>query len=86
MADRSLPAETFSVREIALSLGISRDKVLRFVHSGDLCALNVGTGEIRPRWRISRESLDAFLATRATAMRRPTQKRPKSPVRDYFSA
>ncbi len=84
MADRSLPAETFSVREIALSLGISRDKVLRFVHSGDLSALNVGTGEIRPRWRISRESLDSFLNSRTTAARQPTIRRPKSHVTDYF--
>ena len=55
-----------TVAAVASALGIRRGKVLAWISRGELTAVNIAeraTG--RPRWRISRESLDAFLLVRS---------------------
>lgn len=57
-----------TTRQIAEMLGVDVGKVGDWLASGDLVGVNVATnaGGIRPRWRISRQALDAFLAARQT--------------------
>jgi excisionase family DNA binding protein len=85
MATKASPVETYSVRQVAESLGIGRDKILRWIAAGLLPAMNLGAGSTRPRWRISREALDAFLKSRQTAPQQQSRRHPKAAVRDYFS-
>ena len=54
-------------REIARQLGISPEKVVGWIRSGQLMATNVGDGAMRPRFRVSPEALERFLAARSTA-------------------
>ena len=49
--------------EIAKLLRVSPEKALGWIRSGELKAVNVGNG-FRPRFRVSRENLDAFLKAR----------------------
>jgi excisionase family DNA binding protein len=47
--------------EIARSRGVSDEKVLRWITSGELKAVNLADhGSRRPRYRISPEALEAF--------------------------
>jgi excisionase family DNA binding protein len=50
--------------EIAKILRVSPEKVLGWIRRGELIAVNLGNGTFRPRYRISREHLDAFLKAR----------------------
>ena len=50
-------------KEVAAELGVGIKTVLGFIAEGSLYATNVALGS-RPRWRISREDLAAFLASR----------------------
>jgi excisionase family DNA binding protein len=52
-------------REAAQRLGIGEVTVLAAINRGDLTAQNFGRGVIRPRWRISRENLEKWIASRA---------------------
>ena len=49
---------------VARQLGVDAHKVLRWIASGELRAVNVGDGT-RPRWRIMADDLRAFLDRRA---------------------
>ncbi len=73
--------------EIAKQMRVTPAKIINFIRSGELAAINVAErAGGRPRWRISQQSLDAFLASRAN--RRPTKvvRRRKSPltVTEFF--
>ncbi len=58
--------------QIADRLGVSVDKVLAWIHSGELKAANLATHSGgRPRWRVDPADLEAFLERRAA---RPTPK------------
>lgn len=59
--------------QVATQLGCAVDTVLRFIHSGALRASNLGQS-IRPRWRIARADLEAFLDARSN-------QKPPSPQR-----
>jgi excisionase family DNA binding protein len=51
--------------QVAADLGVNQSKVLGWIHRGELRAINVAARlGGRPRWRISREAVDAFLAAR----------------------
>lgn len=50
--------------EIAKQLRVSPEKVLGWIRRGELKAVNVSNGHSRPRYRVSQESLDAFLKYR----------------------
>jgi excisionase family DNA binding protein len=61
------------VAPVAQQFGVSPHKVLRWIEIGELTAVNVAaTTSSRPRWRISQEALDAFIAAR--------QSRPAAPA------
>ncbi len=51
--------------EVARLYGVDQHKVLNWIRSGQLSAVNVGDGTQRPRYRISPEALAAFEAARA---------------------
>lgn len=54
--------------QVAELLGVAHDKVLRFVREGELRAVDLSTHRgKRPRWHISREDLDKFLARRSNS-------------------
>lgn len=65
--------------EIAKLLRVGGDAVLRWIHSGELRASDttMGRGQ-RPRWRIHRADLEAFLTRRAAT---PPPKRAQRPRR-----
>ena len=54
-----------SVPAIAERLGVDQHRVLNWVHSGQLSAVNIGDGHKRPRFRIAEVDLAAFLAGRS---------------------
>jgi hypothetical protein len=64
------PADYFRPRDLALRWGISVDKVLNFIRSGELRAFNVAAkNSKRPRYRIPLESVRQFEEqTRAAAV------------------
>ncbi len=66
-----------TVRYIAESLGIDQSKVLHWIHSGQLAAVDVSERPGgRPRWRISDDAWQAFLAARSNQSR-PTPPEPR---------
>lgn len=63
-ADQGGPAY-LSPRGVADRLGLAKtDTVLAWIASGELAAVNVGTGTGRPTWRIAAADLAAFLQRR----------------------
>ena len=66
--------------EIAKVLRVSHEKLLGWIRRGELTAVNVGNGN-RPRFRISPESLDAFLRQREVQpLPRVTPRRRQQPT------
>lgn len=63
-------------RDVAKEIGVQNDTVLAWIASRQLIAADVsrGAGE-RPRWRIDRADLDAFLARRRTVAPAPVAER-----------
>ena len=56
-----------TVPELAASLGIDQDKVLAWIHRGELRALNVAESATgRPRWRIPADAWEEFERRRTT--------------------
>jgi excisionase family DNA binding protein len=76
---------SFTTAEIGAQLKISEEAVRDHIHAGRLRAVNVGNGSRRPRWRITAEALDEFLAAQTApprATRRPRKRR--GPVIEFF--
>jgi excisionase family DNA binding protein len=64
--------------EVARRIGVMPDKILAWIHSGELRAINAATSlSGRPRYRISPEDLEAFLAARAVMPPPPKHRRAK---------
>lgn len=65
--------------EVAVMLGVSHPKVLAFITSGELEAVNLASKlGSRPRWGISRESLDRFLMVRSNrTVPQPARRKPR---------
>ena len=70
---------THTPQDVAKALKVDVEIILNHIRSGKLEAANVGLGTIRPRWRITAESLDAFLAARRSGGPQPARRR-KSPA------
>ena len=73
----ALPDKAFLTPvQVAREIGVQGDTVLAWIHSRQLLALDVsrGAGQ-RPRWRISRADLEAFLESRRTASPAPAPER-----------
>ncbi len=62
--------------QVAKELRVSPDTVRAWVASKALYAVNLGKGKVRPRIRITRESLDAFISTRSVSALAATKRRP----------
>lgn len=71
---------------VAHQLRVKADRVIGWIRSGQLHAVNVGDGAIRPRWRISPAALDTFLAGRAAAppITRTARRRKDPGVTEFF--
>lgn len=75
--------------EIANLLRVGGDSVLAWIHSGELRAIDstMGRGQ-RPRWRIHRADLEAFLTRRAASpeprRRRSPRRRPAGEVIQFY--
>lgn len=71
----SLPL-TYSPAEVAKSYGASVDKVVGWIRSGRLTAINIGNGATKPRWRIRQSDLAEFERARLS-------KKPATPTRRW---
>lgn len=81
------PPGTKTTAEVAQQLAVDPGKVLDWIHSGQLVAVNVATNTGgRPRWRVSQESLAEFLARRKSQLPPSTRSRrkPKSDVIEFY--
>ncbi|MSU77461.1 MAG: DNA-binding protein [Gemmataceae bacterium] len=71
---------------VARRLGVNVHKILGWIRTGELRAVNLGDGT-RPRWRIMSDDLQAFLEGRAaqpaTPVRRAKRKKLEG-VTEYF--
>jgi len=69
-----------TIQEVALRLHVSRDTVERWINTGDLLAVNVGSRRskkpCRSSWRISSQGLEDFLNARANRTPMPPPTRP----------
>lgn len=80
---------SFTPPEIAARLRVKPEKILAWIRSGALKAINVA-GRLggRPRWRILPEDLTAFLdsrrATPPAPLKLARQRRRPTPERTYF--
>lgn len=49
---------------LARQAGVAREKIIEFINRGELRAINLSEGT-RPRWRISDDDWQAFLASKS---------------------
>ncbi len=77
---------TFSPAQVAESYGMSVDTITKKIADGELGAINVGSGKLKPRWRIRQSDLDAFEQARESKKPpTPSRRRRKDPnVTQYF--
>lgn len=75
----TIEREFLTPPEAAEYLGVSPDKILAWIHAGELRASDLSTTRGgRPRWRIAKQDLAAFLSLRAAT---PEPKRRRTPRR-----
>lgn len=79
--DRSL-----SPRQLAHYLGVGPSKVLQWIRSGRIRAVNLASDPAgRPRWHVTPEALQEFLAARAATPAAPRPRRQRRSVGiDYY--
>lgn len=71
------PADAFTPPQVAKQLGVRPASLLSWIRSGQLKAANVGN-KSRPRYRIQRADIDAFLKGRQPQPRPPRTRRSKT--------
>jgi excisionase family DNA binding protein len=70
--------------EVAEQLGVDPSRVISWIRSGKLDAVNLSDG-LRPRYKIDPDELARFLAARSTAPApKPTRKRRTSSYRPKY--
>jgi excisionase family DNA binding protein len=74
-------SSTLTVRDLCERYGVTEGTILTWINSGELRAVNVGRhpGAKKPRWRITQEAMEAFVALRTPtppALRTRRGKRP----------
>ena len=84
-----MPTDTRAITPpaIAKRYGIHVSRVLAWIRSGQIEAINVGDGPLRPRWRILPDALEAFEARRAArpATKATRRRRKADPtITEYF--
>ena len=63
------------VSEAAELIGVDDDVVLKWISNGDLIAADVSVHKaVRPRWRIRRSDLDAFISNRTASQGQQTER------------
>ena len=72
MSPRLTPAE------LAKALRVDVHSVLAWIKTGQLRAVNVGSGRKRPRWRIDPADVAVFEAARTAQPQTTTQRRKKA--------
>ena len=81
-----MPQTHLVPKEICEMLAIGIEPVLNWIHSGQLKAANVSNSSTRPRWRIAKSDLEAFLDARSNqqkASTKPAKRRTQKPRREY---
>lgn len=85
------PQADLKVTDVAALLRVNMGKVLSWIATGELGAVDISLthGVGRPRWRITREDLTAFRAGRRTSRqstppKRRRQQRPAVAGIEYF--
>jgi hypothetical protein len=83
-----MTANSYTPPELARRYRVTADKVLGWIRSGQLSAVNVAQRpDGRPRWRISQEAIEAFERARsarpAPVVRRVKRKR-LAGIKEYF--
>jgi excisionase family DNA binding protein len=68
-----------TVNSLAKLLQVSDEQILAHIRGGRLKAVNVGGGNVRPRWRISEAQLYAFLESR-TVSATPAKRRKRRAI------
>ena len=76
------PTEWLTPAEIAKELRIRESKPVGWIKSGRLPAINVSEGH-RPRYRIARAALDAFLQQQAVVLVARPERRQKRTIPSY---
>ena len=71
MKKTNLRPAGFAVAETATALRRTPQTDLKFIGAGELEAINLGFGK-RPRWLITQQTLDSFLASRSKRTGEPT--------------
>jgi transposase len=74
MNDPANLPQAYSVQSVARRYGVGQDKVLSWIRSGELEAVNVvsSLAKWRPRWIITPEALERFERRRSSgALQRP---------------
>jgi excisionase family DNA binding protein len=88
MAKSSKETNTLTPAEIARRLRISADKVLGWIHSGELTAINVAQNPSgRPRFRVDVADYVEFQNRRQVRPQGPVSKRPRkqrADVHEFF--
>ena len=61
-------ATTINPREFAARFGIGKNKACQMIRDGELNAVDVSSypGQVRPRYRISEQDIEDFIARRST--------------------
>ena len=78
---------TYTPVQLAKALQVSRGKVMTWIKSGKLGALNMSDGAV-PRYRITQYAVDEFLDSRrvkAAPMVRPNRRITARTAKDYFA-
>lgn len=78
---------TFTPSQLAKYLQVSRSKVMTWISSGKLAAVNMAEGRT-PRYRITQGAVEAFLDSRrvkAAPMVQPNRRITNRTTKDYFA-
>lgn len=80
---------TYSPGDLAARYACKPETICAMIARGDIAAVNIGLGTIKPRWRVTQAALDRFEAARAAksapaTTRRRRRKKPHD-YRNYFA-
>ena len=72
----------FSPRQVAEKLGVSYVSVMTYIRNGELHAVDVRRNPhgLKPRYKVSQEALDGFIARRTVQPAARPYRRPKCPA------
>lgn len=81
------PRQTLTPPELAARWGVGHEKILAWIHAGELRALNLATRrDGQPRWAIQLAEVERFEASRSSAPApKPAKRRAVVAAKDYFA-